>query len=425
MRLRTEIITLIGVMGILVVLIIQVTTTAIFDSSYNEFDKKDIEKSMVRIATSIEREVEELNTTVLDYGAWNDTRDFVEGLKPEYPAVNMVDDTFAVQRLDMILIFNLSGGSVFQKGFDYDSGKGFIISNDTLSMIADFSSLPSTNVSHSGIIEAMNQSTMIAACDIVDSLGQGPVHGRMVFCRLMDAGEIDWLSRSQDGTFTIASRPSFESDQNLSEWQVAALDTDGFLSLNLNETTIVGFQEMKGGFVSPAIIIRHEQARTFFFEGKQNANILSLVFGLLMLAYSGVALVVVDRVFFRRFWDLSNGVHRISESKDFSARIKVRKVCEEINIMTKEVNNMLDTLEKTSEERMQTLKALDESRRRHEEVINNQGEGVGIVDKDERFVYANPAAEEIFGADGAGLAGRSLSEFIVDDEAMEITKAQT
>jgi PAS domain S-box-containing protein len=45
-------------------------------------------------------------------------------------------------------------------------------------------------------------------------------------------------------------------------------------------------------------------------------------------------------------------------------------------------------------------------------LIHNQGEGVGVVDLNEIFIFANPAAEEMFGVKPGQLLNRSLLDFI-------------
>ena len=55
---------------------------------------------------------------------------------------------------------------------------------------------------------------------------------------------------------------------------------------------------------------------------------------------------------------------------------------------------------------------LHETEERHRTVLENLAEGVGIVDEDERFRFANPAAETIFGVPAGTLVGRSLREFM-------------
>jgi PAS domain S-box-containing protein len=74
--------------------------------------------------------------------------------------------------------------------------------------------------------------------------------------------------------------------------------------------------------------------------------------------------------------------------------------------------------------RKEAEEALRESEERYRTLIENQGEGVSIVDLDENFVFANPAAEEIFGVQKGGLLGRNLREF-VDPDQVEILGNQT
>ncbi|MCR4397479.1 MAG: diguanylate cyclase, partial [Firmicutes bacterium] len=68
--------------------------------------------------------------------------------------------------------------------------------------------------------------------------------------------------------------------------------------------------------------------------------------------------------------------------------------------------------------------ALRESEERYRTLIENQDEGIGILDLEENFMFANPAADAIFGVSPGGLAGRNLREF-VDSENFEIILTNT
>lgn len=68
--------------------------------------------------------------------------------------------------------------------------------------------------------------------------------------------------------------------------------------------------------------------------------------------------------------------------------------------------------------------ALQESEERFRILFHNVGEGVGIVDGQERFTMTNPAADRIFGVLPQSLEGRSLADFLPPGE-MERVKAET
>ncbi|HBE73708.1 MAG TPA: hypothetical protein DDW31_06460 [candidate division Zixibacteria bacterium] len=66
--------------------------------------------------------------------------------------------------------------------------------------------------------------------------------------------------------------------------------------------------------------------------------------------------------------------------------------------------------------------ALRDSERQYRRLVQSQGEGIGIVDQSERFVFANPAAEEIFGVAPGGLIGRGLREFTTPEQYAEAVR---
>ena len=67
-------------------------------------------------------------------------------------------------------------------------------------------------------------------------------------------------------------------------------------------------------------------------------------------------------------------------------------------------------------ERKLVEKELQESENRYRLLIETQGEGIGMVDLDENFIFVNPAAEQIFGVQPGELINRNLNEFVPPDQ---------
>ena len=63
-------------------------------------------------------------------------------------------------------------------------------------------------------------------------------------------------------------------------------------------------------------------------------------------------------------------------------------------------------------ERRQAEEKLRESEEKYRNLIENQSEGIGVVNEEEKFVFANPAADNIFGLEKGLLVGRSLKEYL-------------
>jgi len=66
-------------------------------------------------------------------------------------------------------------------------------------------------------------------------------------------------------------------------------------------------------------------------------------------------------------------------------------------------------------ERERSSQLLERSELRFRTLVEHIGEGVGVVDAEERFLFANTAAERIFGVAPGQLEGRSLADFVSDE----------
>ena len=67
---------------------------------------------------------------------------------------------------------------------------------------------------------------------------------------------------------------------------------------------------------------------------------------------------------------------------------------------------------------------LRENEEKYRLLIENLGEGIGIVDVEENFIFCNQVAEEIFGVPQGKLVNRNLEEF-VNQETLQFIKDQT
>ncbi len=82
----------------------------------------------------------------------------------------------------------------------------------------------------------------------------------------------------------------------------------------------------------------------------------------------------------------------------------------------------LRRLEAEVADRLKTEASLRESEARFRALVENLGEGVALVDLNERIVFANRAAEEIFDVEAGGLIGRSLLEFVSPADVAMVQK---
>jgi len=71
-----------------------------------------------------------------------------------------------------------------------------------------------------------------------------------------------------------------------------------------------------------------------------------------------------------------------------------------------------------------TQEALFQNNQLFRQLVENLGDGVGIVNEQEVFIFCNPAAESIFGVKPGGLIGRALTSFL-SPEKIDFIHQQT
>ena len=76
-------------------------------------------------------------------------------------------------------------------------------------------------------------------------------------------------------------------------------------------------------------------------------------------------------------------------------------------------------------ERKRTEELLQFSEEQYRTLVDNLGEGVGFVDANNRFEFANIAAEEIFGVEPGGLVGTNLHQFVSAEQFKLVQKETT
>lgn len=66
--------------------------------------------------------------------------------------------------------------------------------------------------------------------------------------------------------------------------------------------------------------------------------------------------------------------------------------------------------------------SLKDSEERYRKLVELQGEGLVIVDKEERFIFTNPSADRIMGVPIGSLPGRNIVEFVNEETFAQILK---
>jgi two-component system sensor histidine kinase/response regulator len=105
---------------------------------------------------------------------------------------------------------------------------------------------------------------------------------------------------------------------------------------------------------------------------------------------------------------------------------KLKKLNRELELRvdqrTQELKQINEQLAEEVEERRKAERSLRESEARYRQLVENSGEGIGLVDLEDRFQFANPAAAALFGVNEGGLIGLSIRDFVSIEDYRRITR---
>jgi PAS domain S-box-containing protein len=151
--------------------------------------------------------------------------------------------------------------------------------------------------------------------------------------------------------------------------------------------------------------------------------------GLLGLVYVAVMLLTANRA---GGW-LVEALGRSCENEDLVTRLQAANASLETHrsrleqVVAERTESLLLAVERLSEglrETEQERRQAAESAAIHRHLLESINEGFGHVDANEVFLFANPAAEKIFGVPPGTLVGRSLADFL-DADALALVQEQT
>ena len=87
-----------------------------------------------------------------------------------------------------------------------------------------------------------------------------------------------------------------------------------------------------------------------------------------------------------------------------------------------ELADLADALNETAAQMDRTIRSLSAERNRSGAILRSMGEGVGVIDAQERFVFSNRAFSEILNLDTAAIEGRPVIEVVRNSELLGLIR---
>src|SRR5262245_49266305 len=98
-------------------LILIAVSQFILTRSFADLENRYLQQNVERVRREVADEIDSLASTAGDYAAWDDTYAFANGELPDYPSVNLTDESVANLGVNLMLLTDQSGKMLTAKGY--------------------------------------------------------------------------------------------------------------------------------------------------------------------------------------------------------------------------------------------------------------------------------------------------------------------
>ena len=313
MLLRNKTITVLGVtLTCLVLLLYGISSTILLDG-FRQVESNEAKKAVGRMGSALLVEMNQLSITNKDYAWWDDTYEFIQDGNSDYIDTNLVDDTYVNIDVELMVFVNLSGGIVFSKGYNIQTGNEIPIPQSFLSSLVTGNPLlqqPLDNSGVSGFVALPDGQLMVASHSILDSNKIGPVQGTLIFGHYMDEDDIEHLSNVTGLAVSLhrCDDPKLPSD--VKEVLPSLTNRSSLIIKTLDEQNIAGYVLYKDIFGKNIFVLKVTEHRDIYQKGYSTMIYFFLAVVLIFIVVGIILMLVMERFVLTRLRRLSTHIDR-------------------------------------------------------------------------------------------------------------------
>ncbi len=407
MSLRRKVLIVIIAAFATVAAVLYVAARTIMMREFEIIERDRVRRNVGRAVDAVGEQISKVDYIARDWGAWDETYEFINDKNPEYIKSNINEATLSGLKVNFILYVNLKGEVVYGAGFDEAEEKVLPLDPNVRDIVDPLGPLVRKAGDTEGIAGIMlmkDGSAVIASRPILTGEAKGPVRGSMVMGKYLGKDELDELSRITHLTLKI-------EPYNEASLPMLKKEKDAFIE-PVNDEVIAGYTYLKDIFGKPALMIEVELPREIHLQGLR--SIRYFLFGLLGTGLIiGVATIfILDRMLLSRLENIGRDIDTISATGDFSGRVGEAGK-DELTALSKHINHMLSSLESAKEN-------LSKSEERFKGLIENALDLIGVIDVDGTIRYLSPSSEEMIGYRPDELVGKSCFELFSPTDVSSI-----
>lgn len=393
MNLRSKVVVIILTAIIICFAVLSLISNMFILSGFEESERLESIEAINRLERVIYSNIDEMDTMLYDWAAWDDTYNFLSSADEGYIESNLGYDTFASLNIDFVAYIDKEGEMVLYRLYDWEKGEAINASSGLIAALALDETLSLHNSLDSyvrGLTSFENEIWALASRPIITSFGEGPIAGTMIMARRLDSDEAEhyeWLSMAPVSINTAGEKGSMGQQE---EPAVKLFDVSGdiFLSYHGEEELRI-YKTLDDIHSNPSIEISLILDRKTYLLGKDTVRYLFIIFFLIAFVSVITGMYIVQKKVTSRIFSTILSVENISRRKNSAGRLEV-KGNDELATLTNSINTMLDSLEFAE-------RKARESGEKFKAIFDAASDSMFIHDLDGNFIEANQTAVKTLG----------------------------
>lgn len=351
---RSKIVAIIILSIVALSILIYVISTSLLLKSYHHIERDQTVQNVGRASDAVANTVAQLTVKLTDWAWWDDTYKFIQDNNDAYIESNLGMGSISNLKINTIVFIDSNKEIFFKKMINFSTKEN--LSSDSIGQYVEANkqllSLSKKDSRVSGLVSLPEGTMLISALPILNSDGEGAVHGTLLFGKFLDSEMVSSL-----GELTHLSVQTYPHEGSLLPEDVSTakknLLQQKVFTQPLSRESIGGYTILRDIYDKPILILKVETPREVYNQGLRTFYYFMIIASVAILGF-GVTIILLIEIFFTsRFSRLSKEVESIGETKDFSGRILERNK-DEFGILATTINKMLAALASSQEAQKQS-----------------------------------------------------------------------
>lgn len=382
---------------LLSVLMINLIFTLFYKRTIDNQETRQVNSAQINISTYINKQLNSNLATAYDWAHWDDSYYFIDTKSSKYINLNLAENTFSTQNLSLAVYLNNQNSSIYSQYYstadqEFANFPDGIL--DTLTIITGYFE-PTKDIN--GIYRLGGQYYFLASTYITDSAEVQPPHGRIIFGWLIDESILAQIEEISNCSIVSIDMIDERSDDTI--FNDFAFFKNSYIN-NSRDSRIIELVSPNVLDLKNSVMINLSMPRDQYISAMNDMTAFTVFNTLGGLLGALIIIWILSRYLSKPIAQLIHDIKTIDMTKNEFSLIP-DKGRNEFSFLRKSINMLLSRISADQ-------KTLFDSREELYATLISVGDGVIVVNKEEKVKFMNPVAQELTGWNIEDAKGKNL-----------------